>query len=117
MTSPLGIGILGLGTVGSAVARAIDSRATRLDAMAGRPLRLIAVSKRDPGTIRDTATMDALSNSKVLVTSDPFALLDNPFVHIVVEVIGGTSPARENAEVVIKTAQRQKFLSIFFSPR
>ena len=91
MSPPLGVGLLGLGTVGSAVARVMADRAKRLEAMAGRPVRLVAVAKRDPRNIRDAVTMTAITD--VLVTSDPFALLDDPSVHVVVEVIGGTAPA------------------------
>jgi homoserine dehydrogenase len=91
MTAPLGVGLLGLGTVGSAVARIMSDRAKRLEAMAGRPLRLVSVAKRDPRTIRDTETIAAIEG--VLVTDSPFALLDDPNVHVVVEVIGGTAPA------------------------
>ncbi len=93
MSAPLGVGLLGLGTVGSAVARVITERAKRLEAMAGRPIRLVSVAKRHPDKIRDTATMSAIT--EMVITSDPFAILDNPNVHIVVEVIGGTAPARD----------------------
>jgi len=93
VSAPLGVGLLGLGTVGSAVARVITERAKRLEAMAGRPIRLVSVAKRHPDKIRDTATMSAIT--EMVITSDPFAILDNPNVHIVVEVIGGTAPARD----------------------
>jgi homoserine dehydrogenase len=91
MSAPLGVALLGLGTVGSAVARVMSERAKRLEAMAGRPLQLVGVVKRDPAKIRDTATMSAVTD--MLITQDPFTLLDDPRVHIVVEVIGGTAPA------------------------
>jgi homoserine dehydrogenase len=87
MSAPIGVGLLGLGTVGSAVARVMNARAKRLEAMAGRPLRLVAAAVRDPKKARDAAG--------VAVTSDPFAILDDPSVHVVVEVIGGTAPARD----------------------
>ena len=83
----VGVGLLGLGTVGSAVARAFADRGKRLDAMAGRPLRLVGAAVRDSKKARDAAGVNA--------TTDPFALLDDPDVSIVVEVIGGTSPARD----------------------
>ncbi|HKW78419.1 MAG TPA: homoserine dehydrogenase [Candidatus Limnocylindria bacterium] len=85
MSASLGVGLLGLGTVGSAVARAMDSRAKRLEAMAGRPLRFVAAAVRDPKRARDAAGAS--------VTADPFAILDDQTVHVVVEVIGGTVPA------------------------
>ena len=87
MSAALGVGLLGLGTVGSAVARVMTDRAKRLEAMAGRPLRLVAAAARDPKKPRDAGG--------VSVTADPFAILDDPSVHIVVEVIGGTTPARD----------------------
>ena len=87
MSAPIGVGLLGLGTVGSAVARAMAGRAKRLEAMAGRPVRLVAAAARDATRTRDAAG--------VAVTTDPFAILDDPAIKIVVEVIGGTSPARD----------------------
>ena len=87
MSAPIGVGLLGLGTVGSAVARAMAGRAKRLEAMAGRPVRLVAAAARDATRTRDAAG--------VAVTTDPFAILDDPAIQIVVEVIGGTSPARD----------------------
>ncbi|MGH2379330.1 MAG: Gfo/Idh/MocA family oxidoreductase, partial [Candidatus Limnocylindria bacterium] len=85
MTRALGVGLLGLGTVGSAVARAMGERAKRLEAAAGHPLRLVGACARDTAKSRDAAG--------VAVTTDAFALLDDPAVDVVVEVIGGTEPA------------------------
>ena len=84
---PLGVGLLGLGTVGSAVARAFADRSTRIDAAARRPLKLVAAAVRDPNRPRDAGD--------VPVTTDPHEILENPEIAIVVEVIGGTDPARE----------------------
>src|SRR5213592_1293548 len=65
----------------------MTTRTKRLEAMAGRPLRLVAAAARDPKKQRDAGG--------VTVTQDVFAILDDPDVHVVVEVIGGTSPARD----------------------
>lgn len=83
--TPLGVGLLGLGTVGSAVARVMAERPRRIDAMAGRPVRLVAATVRDAAKARDAGGVE--------LTTDPFAVLDDPAVHVVVEVIGGTMPA------------------------
>ena len=93
MSTAVGVGLLGLGTVGSGVARAIATRAKRLEAMAGRPIRLVSIAKRDPASIRDKDTTAAIDG--LVVTQDPFAILDDTNIHVVVEVIGGTSPARD----------------------
>jgi homoserine dehydrogenase len=93
VSTPIGVGLLGLGTVGSGVARAIATRAKRLEAMAGRPIRLLSIAKRNPAAVRDTETTSAIDG--LLVTADPFAILDDTNIHVVVEVIGGTAPARD----------------------
>ena len=82
---PLGIGLLGLGTVGSAVGRAFADRQKRVDAAAGRPVRLVAAAVRDPKKTRDAGD--------VPLTTDPFAILDDPDIGLVIEVIGGHQPA------------------------
>src|SRR5262249_28665455 len=46
-----------------------------------------------PRAIRDAETRGAIDG--VDVSADPFAVLDDPSIHLVVEVIGGTSPARD----------------------
>jgi homoserine dehydrogenase len=84
---PLGVGLLGLGTVGSAVARAFATRSQRIDGAAGRPLRLVAAAVRDPNLVRDAGD--------VPITGDPHAVIDDPEIGVVVEVIGGMAPSRE----------------------
>jgi homoserine dehydrogenase len=81
VTSTVGVGLLGLGTVGSAVARAMGERGKRLEAAAGHELRLVRAAVRTPGKARDAGD--------VALTADPFEVLDDPDVHVVVEVIGG----------------------------
>src|SRR5258708_25641570 len=81
----LGVGLLGLGTVGSAVARAFADRQKRVDAAAGRPVRLLGAAVRDPKKARDAGDAP--------VTGDPFAILDDPEIGLVIEGIGGQQPA------------------------
>ena len=83
----MGIGLLGLGTVGSAVARTIADRSRHLDDAIGRPLRLVAAAVRDPSRAREAG--------EVPLTGDAFAILDDPDIDIVIEVIGGLEPARD----------------------
>jgi homoserine dehydrogenase len=82
---PIGVGLLGLGTVGSAVARAFAERHKRIDAAAGRSVRLVGAAVRDPRKARDAGD--------VALTTDPFAILDDPEIGLVIEVIGGHQPA------------------------
>ncbi|MBI2982723.1 MAG: homoserine dehydrogenase [Chloroflexi bacterium] len=84
MRAPVGVALLGLGPVGAAVARAMGERAKRLEAAAGRPLRLTGAAVRDTTKPRTT---------DVAVTANAFDLLDDPAVDVVVEVMGGHRPA------------------------
>ncbi|MBI2773158.1 MAG: homoserine dehydrogenase [Chloroflexi bacterium] len=84
MTRAVGVGLLGLGTVGSAVARAMGERGEGLSASAGRDLRLVRAAVRDASKTRDLP---------VEVTANAFDVLDDPDVDVVVEVIGGHRPA------------------------
>jgi homoserine dehydrogenase len=81
----LGVGLLGAGTVGSAVARAFTDRQKRVDAAAGRPVRLLGAAVRDPKKARDVGGLR--------ITGDPFEILDDPEIGVVLEVIGGHQPA------------------------
>ena len=94
VSTQVGVALLGLGTVGSSVARAFADRGKRLDAAAGRPLRLVGAAVRDRRKARDVGDL--------AVTTDPFRLLDDPGIHIVIEVIGvltSTYPARRAAQL------------------
>lgn len=84
---PLGIGLLGLGTVGAGVARALASKRAALAHRVGRPMEVRCVLVRDPGKPR------AVEHPPPL-TTDIGAILDDPFVDVVVEVLGGEEPAR-----------------------
>ena len=83
---PIGIGLLGLGTVGAGVAEILLSPQGRHPLVADLELRQVAV--RDLNRPRPIP----LSNS--LLTTDPAALVANPDVDLVVEVMGGLEPAR-----------------------
>ena len=43
MTTPLRLGVAGLGTVGSGLLQVLEAHAARLDATLGRPIRVVAV--------------------------------------------------------------------------
>ena len=84
MTSPLRIGIAGLGTVGTGVARLLAANATLIASHAGRRLALVAVLERDRKRDRDID----LSKAKWHATPRDFAT--DPNIDVVVELIGGS---------------------------
>lgn len=87
-SEPLGVALIGCGTVGGGVAKILLDHRDRLAARAGRPLVLREVVVRDspkPRPVKLTAD---------LITTDPAAALADPSVHVVVELIGGTTTAK-----------------------
>jgi homoserine dehydrogenase len=89
MTQPLGIALVGCGTVGGGVARLLLEQGRRLEARAGRPLELRRVVVRDPARSR------GLRLPPGLVTTDLEAVLGDAGVQVAVELVGGTGWARE----------------------
>jgi len=89
-TEPLRIGLLGLGTVGRAVAAALlDERwRERVRRRGGPSLRLVAVGVRDPGRSR------ALELPASVEASDELeGLVARPDLDVVVELLGGIDPS------------------------
>ena len=84
---PLGVGLLGLGTVGSGVARALMGKADTLARRIGRPIEIRRVLVRNPDKPRSVAVPAPL-------VTDVYEVLDDPEVDVVVEVLGGEEPAR-----------------------
>ncbi len=84
MTSPLRIGIAGLGTVGAGVVKLMAEHGRLLSLRGGRPLKLVAVSARRKAKKRD------IDLTSVRWETDPLALADAPDIDVVVELIGGS---------------------------
>ncbi len=86
--TPLVIGMLGCGTVGTGVARILREHGTEIEARLGRPLVLGPIAVRD--IHRERAPEIPTDN----LTTNPDDVLHDPNVQIIVEVIGGMEPAR-----------------------
>jgi len=84
---PVQLGICGLGTVGSGVVRVLQRNRAELSARAGRDLVI-----RQIGARRDRPDCDTTG---IAVTRDVFEVVRNPEVEVVLELIGGTTTARE----------------------
>ena len=95
MKKDIGIGLLGLGTVGSGVAEVLVTRADNLAEQAGVPLILKKVLVRDVNKRRPVGV------GPNLLTSHPEEVLSHPEVDIVIELIGGEHPATEYIEQAI----------------
>ncbi len=82
----VGIGLLGLGTVGQGVVNIISSPNGR-HPLVGE-LELAGVAVRNLQKQRD------ISIPESIITTDPIEIVNNPNIQIVVEVMGGIEPAR-----------------------
>ena len=87
--NPVNVGLLGLGTVGGGTVNVLLRNAAEITRRAGRGIHVshAAARRLDAPRICPTEGMR--------LTDDPFAVVRDPDVDIVVELIGGYEPARE----------------------
>ena len=84
----VGVGVLGCGTVGSALCQLVDEHGDTIAARSGVRLRIVRVAVHN--TARDRPVMFADG----VLTHDADALVADPDVEVVVELMGGMEPAR-----------------------
>lgn len=85
----VGVGLIGLGTVGTGVARILIENSAEIRRRLGVPLELAKVADLDIARDR------GLALDPRLLTTDANAVLEDPGVDVVVELIGGYSPAKD----------------------
>ena len=86
---PVKIGLMGLGTVGGGTATVLIRNCEEIARRVGRRLEVVHAAARD---IADQTILDG---SKVKLSDDAASVVNDPDVDIVVELIGGYSPAKE----------------------
>jgi homoserine dehydrogenase len=97
MAQAIAVGLLGLGVVGTAVARTLADKSDSIAHRVGRPIELRRVLVRDIGRARPLADLP--------LTTDPDEVLEDPRVQIVVEVLGGEEPAHSYLRHAIKAGK------------
>jgi homoserine dehydrogenase len=83
------VGVMGLGTVGGGVFEVLRRNQEEIRRRAGRGIEVTMVSRRDVAKAR------ALVGDAAQVVADARAIIANPEIDIVVELIGGYDLARE----------------------
>jgi homoserine dehydrogenase len=83
------VGLLGLGVVGGGTWKVLARNAGEISRRAGRNIEVTRVA------VRDLAKARALIGNAVELGTDPFAVVRDPSIDIVVELIGGDTLARE----------------------
>ena len=86
---PVKIGLLGLGTVGGGTVSVLSRNADEIARRAGRDITISHAAAKDYS--------EKISGLKSIgkITDDAFAVVDDPEVEIIIELIGGYSPALE----------------------
>ena len=97
MNKKIGIGLLGLGTVGSGVAKIINAPNGRHPLVSNLYLAKIAV--------RDLSRSRAESIYSSILTQNPIEVIEDPSVQVVVEVMGGIEPARSLILKAVKSGK------------
>ena len=97
--NPMRVGLLGIGTVGGGTYNVLTRNAEEITRRAGRPIEITVVADKDVARAKE------LTGGKVQVTDDAFAVVTDPNVDIVIELIGGYGVAKE---LVLKAIENGK---------
>lgn len=95
----LNVGILGLGTVGGGTYTVLHRNADEMARRTGVNIKVTHVADRDIERVNE------LTQGNVNITDDAFALVENPDVDVVVELIGGYTIAKD---LVLKAIANKK---------
>ena len=96
---PINVGLLGIGTVGGGTFTVLSRNEAEITRRAGRPIRVTQVADKNLELARQ------VTGGKAAVTDDAFAVVSNPEIDIVVELIGGCGIAKD---LVLKAIENGK---------
>jgi homoserine dehydrogenase len=96
---PINVGLLGIGTVGGGTWTVLNRNASEITRRAGRPIQITVVADKNVELAKQVTA------GKARVTDDAFAVVADPEVDIVVELIGGYGVAKE---LVLKAIENGK---------
>ncbi|MFA6311550.1 MAG: homoserine dehydrogenase [Sterolibacterium sp.] len=96
---PINVGLLGIGTVGGGTFNVLSRNESEITRRAGRPIRISVVADKNLELARQVTA------GQVRLTDDAFAVVSDPEVDIVVELIGGYGIAKD---LVLKAIENGK---------
>ncbi|HSF47396.1 MAG TPA: homoserine dehydrogenase [Burkholderiales bacterium] len=96
---PINVGLLGIGTVGGGTYRVLARNQEEITRRAGRGIVIKTVADKDLEKARQ------IVGEASAVTDDAFAVIANPDIDIVIELVGGTGIAKE---MVLAAIERGK---------
>ncbi len=86
---PVKIGLLGVGTVGGGTINVLARNGEEIARRAGRAIKVVQAS------VRDLKKQRICPTEGISLTTDPMAVVNDPSIDIVVELIGGNGVARD----------------------
>ncbi len=86
---PINVGLIGIGTVGGGTWTVLKRNAEEITRRAGRPIRITAVADRNVELAKQ------VTGGEARITDDAFALVNDPEIDIIVELIGGYGVAKD----------------------
>jgi homoserine dehydrogenase len=96
---PINVGLLGIGTVGGGTFTVLKRNASEITRRAGRPIQVSIVADKNLELAKQ------VTGGACRLTDDAFAVVNDPEVDIVVELIGGYGLAKE---LVLKAIENGK---------
>ncbi|UOO93168.1 homoserine dehydrogenase [Vitreoscilla stercoraria] len=88
---PINVGIIGLGVVGGGTAQVLRENASEISRRLGRDVRVTMVSRRDTTKAQEIIGTD----TDITITADAATVVNQPDIDIIVELIGGTTIAKD----------------------
>ena len=96
---PIQVGLLGIGTVGGGTFAVLSRNQEEITRRAGRGIVIKMVADKDLARARSVVGVAAE------LTDDPYKVIRNPEIDIVIELIGGTKAAKELILAAIETGK------------
>jgi homoserine dehydrogenase len=96
---PVKVGVLGLGTVGGGTVNVLKRNAAEIARRAGREIIITRASATDLNKQRICDTQD------IALTTDPYEIINDPEIEIILELIGGAGPVKD---MVLKAIENGK---------
>ncbi len=96
---PLQVGLLGIGTVGSGTWNVLSRNQEEITRRAGRGIEIAVVADKDEARARQVV------GDKARISADAFAVVRDPSIDIVVELIGGYTVAKDLVLAAIESGK------------
>ena len=86
---PINVGLIGIGTVGGGTWTVLKRNAEEITRRAGRPIQITAVADKNVELAKQ------VTGGAARITDDAFALVNDPEIDVIIELIGGYGVAKE----------------------